>query len=343
MKQRQRKKYWSRWQLTVSLFLFLFAFSGCTQNSAQQTPVSVDSMTLQTDDSSLQQPKTSSMDYTALMEETSQQLANLDYEGEQTINVNNGVPFFTQTELSLENGAWEHYGDLDDLNRVTTADAMLNQRLMPTTKRESIANVKPTGWHNKQLKKGTLYNRTHLIGFALAGENANWKNLMTGTQQLNNPEMLRFEMDIKYYLEQDPEHYVRYSVNPVFKENELVARGVQMQAQSINDDAISFNIYIFNIQDGVVIDYATGTSVLSDAVIPEKETETTSDSDEASEQVEEKQTEYIDQNGHGLIKGSNNGVYHLPGSQYYDSVTNPKEWFKTIEEAEKAGYREPKK
>ena len=114
------------------------------------------------------------------------------------------------------------------------------------------------------MKKGYLYNRTHLIGFALAGENANWKNLITGTQQLNNPEMLRYEMDIKYYLEQDPSHYVRYSVTPIYRGDELVARGVQMQAQSIGDNTIRFNIYIFNIQDGVTIHYQDGTSVLSE-------------------------------------------------------------------------------
>ena len=132
------------------------------------------------------------------------ELAQLTYQGTQTIEVNQNIPEFSEDDLSLENGAWEAYGDLDHLNRATSAEAMLNQSLMPTEKRGDISSVKPTGWRNKQLPNGKyLYNRTHLIGFALAGENANWKNLITGTSQLNNPEMLRLEMDINYYLKQD--------------------------------------------------------------------------------------------------------------------------------------------
>lgn len=195
------------------------------------------------------------------------ELANLEYDGIQTIDVNNGVPGFNSEELSLDNGAWESYGDLDSLNRATSANAMLNQSLMPTEKRESISSVTPTGWKNKKINGGYLFNRSHLIGFALAGENANWKNLITGTRQLNSPEMLRHEMDVKYYLEQSPDNYVRYRVTPVFRGDELLARGVQMEAQSIGSDAIKFNVYIFNIQDGVELNYADGSSSVSESVV----------------------------------------------------------------------------
>ena len=201
------------------------------------------------------------------------ELTTLTFEGTQTIEVNDNQPLFTSKDLSLADGSWEHYGDLDQLNRVTAAQAMLNQDLMPTEKRGDISNVTPTGWKNKKLAKGYLFNRSHLIGFALSGENDNWKNLMTGTAQLNNPEMLRHEMDLKYYLEQSPDHFVRYSVTPIFKGDELLARGVHLMAQSIKDDGIHFNVYIFNVQEGVDLNYADGSSVTSEEVAAKKEQE----------------------------------------------------------------------
>ncbi len=193
-------------------------------------------------------------------------LPDLEYDGTQTIEINDNEPIFGPLDLSLENGSWETYGDLDKLNRATSAEAMLKQDLMPTEKRGDISNVEPTGWKNKKLGKGYLYNRSHLIGFALSGENDNWKNLITGTTQLNNPEMLRHEMDIKYYLEQDANNYVRYSVVPIFKDDELLARGVHLMAQSVNDDTIRFNVYIFNIQDNVELNYADGSSVTQEEI-----------------------------------------------------------------------------
>ncbi|EOT43321.1 DNA/RNA non-specific endonuclease [Enterococcus dispar] len=188
------------------------------------------------------------------------ELAQLNYAGKQTIEINHGQPTFSKSELSTKSGAWEKYYPLDTLNRATGAEALLNQSLMPTEKRGSISKVTPTGWRNKKIGGSYLYNRSHLIGFALAGENANWQNLITGTRQLNNPEMLRFEMDIKYYLEQDKKHFVRYEVTPIFRSDELLARGVHLMAQSIGSNAIKMNVYIFNVQDGVKLNYADGTS-----------------------------------------------------------------------------------
>ena len=193
-------------------------------------------------------------------------LPALAYDEVQTIELNDNTPLFGPLDLTLENGSWETYGELDKLNRATSAEAMLNQDLMPTEKRGDISNVEPTGWKNKKLGKSYLYNRTHLIGFALSGENDNWKNLITGTTQLTNPEMLRHEMDIKYYLEQDKDNYVRYSVVPIFKDDELLARGVHLMAQSVNDDTIRFNVYIFNIQDDVDLNYADGSSVTQEEI-----------------------------------------------------------------------------
>ncbi|MEG0628375.1 MAG: DNA/RNA non-specific endonuclease [Enterococcus sp.] len=256
------------------------------------------------------------------------ELAALNYSGTQTIELNQNKPTFTKDELTLTNGPWERYGDLDHLNRATSAEALLNKKLMPTEKRGEIASVTPTGWHNKKINGQYLYNRSHLIGYQLTGQNANWKNLITGTRQLNSPEMLRFEMDIRYYLEKSPKNYVRYSVTPIFRNEELLARGVHMMAQSIDSEAVQFNVYIFNVQKGVNLNYADGTSTVSTTV--------------NSSSSENPAKQYVDENGKGLIKGSNSGVYHLPGSKYYDNTTNPKVWFKTIEEAKKAGYRPAK-
>ena len=186
-------------------------------------------------------------------------LANLDYTGQQEITVNNNDPAFSKNDLSTAKGAWATYYDLDSLNRVTDANALLNRSLMPSAKREPLT-WNPTGWHNKRTAHGWLYNRSHLIGYQLTGENNNPKNLMTGTQTLNSPLMLAHEMDIAYYLKQSNDHYVRYEVKPIFRGNELVARGVQMRAQSIGDNTIHFNVYIFNVEPGYTINYADGTS-----------------------------------------------------------------------------------
>ncbi|MFC6176769.1 DNA/RNA non-specific endonuclease [Companilactobacillus huachuanensis] len=186
-------------------------------------------------------------------------LANMDYNGTQEIVVNNNNPSFNQDDLSTAKGAWQQYGDLDNLNRVTAANAMLNISLMPSAKREPL-HWNPTGWHNKKISGGWLYNRSHLIGYQLTGQNNNPKNLMTGTRSLNSPEMLAHEMDIAYYLKQSSSHYIRYRVTPVFRGDELLPRGVQMEAQSIGDNSVHFNVYIFNVQSGVTLNYVDGTS-----------------------------------------------------------------------------------
>lgn len=193
--------------------------------------------------------------------QSDEQLAQLDYQGTQTISVNNGQPTFSNEDLDTSHGAWQQYGNLDRLNRATQANALLNRSLMPKAKREPLT-VDPTGWHNKKIKGGYLYNRSHLIGYQLTGQNNNWKNLITGTRSLNDPEMVRYEDEVADYLRANPNDYVRYQVTPVFRGDELLARGVHMQAQSVNSQAVSFNVYIFNVQDGVTLNYADGTSMV---------------------------------------------------------------------------------
>lgn len=197
-----------------------------------------------------------------------QQLAQQKYTGTQIVAVNHNQPTFTKSELSLKRGAWQTYGNLDKLNRVTVANAMLSKSLMPTAKRQPL-NVTPTGWHNKDYtingKRGFLYNRCHLIGYQMTGQNNNWKNLMTGTRSLNDPGMTAYENPVANYLRSHPSDHVRYQVQPVFRGNELVARGVHMQAKSIETKDIAYNVYIFNIQSGVKINYDTGYSQLGNA------------------------------------------------------------------------------
>ena len=163
--------------------------------------------------------------------------------------------------LSTSNGAWQRYGNLDDLNRVTSANALLNESLMPNSPREAL-HVDPTGWHNKRISGGWLYNRCHLIGYQLTGQNNNLKNLMTGTRQLNDPDMLRYEDQVADYIKESRNNYVRYRVTPIFRGNELLARGVEMEGQSTNSNTIHFNVYIFNVQDGVKLNYSNGTSII---------------------------------------------------------------------------------
>ncbi|EIA3843927.1 DNA/RNA non-specific endonuclease [Listeria monocytogenes] len=186
-------------------------------------------------------------------------LANLTFDGtNQVIQVNSNVPTFDKEDLTLSKGTWQSFSDLDKLNRVGEANAMLHKSLMPTQEREALY-INPTAWKNKKTASGWLYNRCHLIGYQLTGENNNPKNLMTGTRSLNNPGMLEYENEVASYLRKTNNH-VRYRITPVFREGELLSRGVQMEAQSIEDTSIKFNVYLFNVELGMVLDYKDGTS-----------------------------------------------------------------------------------
>ncbi|EQC0905385.1 DNA/RNA non-specific endonuclease [Listeria monocytogenes] len=186
-------------------------------------------------------------------------LANITYDGKnQVVEVNNNVPSFKKDDLSLTSGNFQHFSDLDSFNRVGKADAMIHKNVMPTEEREPLY-INPTGWKNKKTANGWLYNRCHLIGYQLTGENNNPKNLMTGTRSFNTPCMLDYENKVASYLRKTNNH-VRYQITPIFKDNELVARGVEMQAQSIEDDELQFHVYIFNVEEDMEINYQDGTS-----------------------------------------------------------------------------------
>ena len=184
-----------------------------------------------------------------------------DYSGKPYVTINNNEPIFTE---NLEIG-YEVYSDLDDLGRCGVALANLGPETMPKEDRGTISSVKPSGWHSVKydiVDGKYLYNRSHLIGFQLAGENANKKNLITGTRYMNTLGMLPFENEVAEYIEKTKNH-VYYRVTPIFEGNNLVANGVQMEAQSVENDEIHFNVFVYNVQPGITIDYATGNSKLS--------------------------------------------------------------------------------
>lgn len=186
------------------------------------------------------------------------------YSGEPYVVVNNNIPFFKDSDLTTE--AFEKYSDLDSLGRCGAAYANVCQEIMPTEKRGAIGMVNPTGWQTVKydwVDGKYLYNRCHLIGYQLSGENANEKNLITGTRYLNVDGMLPFENLVADYVH-ETDHHVLYRVTPIFENSNLVASGVLMEAQSVEDDDVLFCVYCYNVQPKVTIDYATGESHASE-------------------------------------------------------------------------------
>lgn len=186
-----------------------------------------------------------------------------EYTHEPYVELNNNFPAFS--EKDKKNPTFEYYSPLDNLGRCGVASANLAKELMPTTERGPMGHIKPTGWHTvkypEQIGDVYLFNRCHLIAFSLAGENDNVQNLITGTRFMNVSGMLPFEKEVGSYIDTTNNH-VLYRVIPYFSGNELVARGVQMEAFSLEDNGsgICFNVFVYNVQPGIGIDYSTGES-----------------------------------------------------------------------------------
>ncbi|MEG0249722.1 MAG: DNA/RNA non-specific endonuclease [Peptostreptococcus sp.] len=184
------------------------------------------------------------------------------YTNKPSVTVNNGRPYFakpTSTEV------YKNYSDLDKMNRVGPCEVLTGPEYLPKEKRGDISNVKPTGWKQKKydfVDGKHLYNRCHLIGFQIAGDNDDWRNLMTGTRYMNVDGMLPYENEIAQYIKSSKNH-VKYRVSPIFIGDEQVARGVLMEAYSVEDNKIEINAFCYNVQPGVTIDYNTGSSKLS--------------------------------------------------------------------------------
>lgn len=231
--------------------------------------------------------------------------------------VNQNVPGFAEEEVTCE--SFEQYSELDALGRCGTALACVGTDLMPTEERGSIGQVKPSGWHTVKydcVDGKYLYNRCHLIGYQLSGENANEKNLITGTRYLNVEGMLPFENEVADYVK-DTGNHVMYRVTPDFEGDNLVASGVQMEAWSVEDEGegVSFCVYVYNIQPGVEIDYATGDSRLAE---------------DAGEEAEEAFQEYTEEEKGTqdyMLNTSTKKFHHPDCSSILDTKEENKESF----------------
>lgn len=247
-----------------------------------------------------------------------------DYDGTPYIQLQNNIPDFTEEEKK-HTEAFERYSDLDSLGRCGQAYANICPELQPTENRGAIGNVRPSGWHtvkyNNLIDGNYLYNRCHLIAYCLAGENANEKNLITGTRYLNMEGMLPFEEMVDAYVKETGNH-VLYRVTPVFAGDNLVASGVEMEGWSVEDAGagICFHVYCYNVQPGIEIDYADGASREAEDM--------------------EKRTESFDVSTQTYILNTNTKKIHRPSCS---SVNKMKEYNRqmyegTIEELEQMGY-----
>ena len=188
-----------------------------------------------------------------------------EYTGNASVAINNNVPFFNADEKAAGTSSFETYSELDELKRCGTAYACIGKDIMPTEERGQIGMIKPTGWHTVKydcVDGKYLYNRCHLIAYCLAGENANEKNLITGTRYLNIEGMLPYETLTAKYMDNNPDKHVLYRVTPVFIGSELVARGVLMEGYSVEDNGagVNFCVFCYNVQPDIKINYADGES-----------------------------------------------------------------------------------
>lgn len=260
-----------------------------------------------------------------------------EYSGEPYVEINKNQPEFEEYELTTE--AFEQYSELDELGRCGTAEACVGEETMPTEERGNISSIKPTGWKNNEYDSvdgGYLYNRCHLIGFQLTGENANEENLITGTRYMNTEGMLPFENMVAEYIHETDNH-VLYRVTPIFEEDDLVASGVQMEAESVEDKGagICFNVYIYNVQPQITINYATGdnwesSTAETDGNLPAYDETDRLENLEGS-WAEEEQTYILNMNSH---------TFHDPDCSSADRIkeSNRKEFTGTRSELIEEGY-----
>lgn len=254
------------------------------------------------------------------------------FEGNPYVYVNDGEPTFTDEQRAAEPGH-EHYGELDELGRCTAAFAVVGPETHPTEKRGSIGEVRPSGWQMAKydfVEGKYLFNRCHLLGYQLTGENANERNLITGTRYLNVQGMLPFENAVADYVDATGNH-VLMAVMPVFEGSELVARGVHMMAESVEDggEGVAFNVFCYNVQPGVVIDYGTGESMLEEDATPlpdvsgaESAPDTASEGAGAGEASEKGATGSAEGKGTTeYVLNTNSKKFHLPSCSSVDQMS----------------------
>lgn len=254
------------------------------------------------------------------------------YSGVPYVEINGNVPYFTEEEKTTK--VFENYSKLDSLGRCGVAYANICQELMPTEERGKIGMIKPSGWHtvkyNGLVDGNYLYNRCHLIGFQLAGENANEENLITGTRYLNVDGMLPFENEVADYVDRTNNH-VLYRVTPIFEGENLLASGVLMEAYSVEDSGkgVSFNVYCYNVQPEIYIDYTTGDSSLGEGV-KTSEDKVAPTGEEAKESTSK--SDYV--------LNKNTKKFHYPSCSSVGTIKpkNREEYSGTRDELIKRGY-----
>lgn len=264
-----------------------------------------------------------------------------DYSGEPYVEINGNQPEFTQEEITSV--AFESHSELDDLGRCGVAEACIGEEIMPTEERGKIGHVKPTGWKTvkyDQVEGHYLYNRCHLIGYQLSGENANERNLITGTRYMNTVGMLPFENRVADYVHETKNH-VMYRVTPLFLGEDLVASGVQMEALSVEDGGagVCFHVYVYNVQPEITIDYATGENWLADEA-PEviQSTGTAGASFKSSERADDDQAGEDLERTYIVNKGTMK--FHTPDCPSVSDMKarNKKEFTGSREELIRLGY-----
>lgn len=276
------------------------------------------------------------------VQEVSAQLQSEDipsYTGSPYTQINDNVPDFPLDDYTTE--AFETYSDLDELGRCGVAYANVCQELMPTQKRGKIGQVKPSGWQTAKYDSVDgkyLYNRCHLIGYQLTGENANEKNLITGTRYLNVDGMLPFENMVADYVKETGNH-VLYRVTPIFTGDNLVTDGVQMEAESVEDngDGILFNVFCYNVQPGIGIDYATGDNWEDDSIPQAEEPDESQTQPAYDEEETDTQSESV---GTTYIINTNTGKFHYPqcGSVGQMNDSNKEEYTGSRDDLIAQGY-----
>lgn len=268
------------------------------------------------------------------------------YSGKPYVEIDGNQPGFTEKDKRKK--SFEQYSELDSLGRCDVAYANIGRDLMPTEERGSIGKVKPSGWHTVKydsVEGKYLYNRCHLIGYQLTAENVNKKNLITGTRYMNVDGMLPFENMVADYVEETGNH-VLYRVTPFFEGKNLLAKGVQMEAYSVEDegDGICFNVFVYNVQPGIQIDYATGESK-EDSIqgvggMDTQETVTPDINSKNGKDGVDTKIEQIEIRGNKKSK-----IYHCSGQASYDEMADSDNLvvFHSEQEALDAGYRKAKR
>ena len=248
------------------------------------------------------------------------------YSGTPYYILNSNHPEFLPEEITTK--SYEFYSELDSLGRCGYTMACIGKDLMPTEDRGSISSVKPSGWVNKTydasiVSGGYIYNRCHLIGFQLTGENANKKNLITGTKYLNINGMLPFENMVADYVKETDNH-VMYRVTPIYVGDNLVASGVQIEAYSVEDngDGICFNVYLYNVQPQITIDYATGDNWLTNPPAIEPETEAPETAPSATEASGTESGAETDVSGEKYVLNTDSKKIHIPTCSYATKISS---------------------